>query len=264
MEKRKFNLPEILEGAGLKPGKKKYLLLTHRGFGKRGVIPENTMEAFNASYKRGFTGHELDVRITKDGTVVIFHGPGLETTTEGRGLVENKTYAEIMQYNCGNYLEIKNKNKFIIPTLDEYLKRYGKKIFTNIEIKREWNNVKPGLEKSVIDLVKKYNCEKNVLISSFNLLSIFYIRKNFPWIRAGALIDRDRLAALWIPLCIKLLKPDSIHIHSKMNRNMKKCIAYIKKNDCGVVLWGVNEKADLSMFLEYGADIMITDNMSLI
>lgn len=259
MQKRKFDLKKILYEAALPA--KKYLLLTHRGYGKRGKIPENSMEAFYASVKLGFAGHELDVRLSRDHVVVIFHGPDLSTTTNGHGLIENSSYDEISPLNCGRYLSENVKKIWHIPTLEEYLKKYGKRCFSNIEIKREQFNVKPGLEDRVIELVYKYRCEKNVLLSSFNLLSMYRIRKKYPEILAGILIDTTRIASLWIPLCIRFFKPDTIHIHTQMAS--AKWIRYIKNHECGAVLWGVNDKPTLKNFVSYGADILITDNMDL-
>jgi len=260
VQKRKFNLKNILKAAGIPSNK--YLLLTHRGYGKRGKIPENTIEAFQASTKLGFAGHELDVRLSRDGVAVIFHGPDLSTTTNGHGLIEEQNYEEFSQLNCGNYLQLKSNKIYLMPTLEEYLKKFGKRCFTNIEIKREWFNVKNGLEDKVIELISKYKCEKNVVISSFNLLSIYRIRKRYPDILAGVLIDKNRIPAIWFPLCIKILKPDSIHIHSEMASS--EWIQYIKDKDCGVGLWGVNEKDQLRKFVASGVDILITDNMDLI
>lgn len=259
-KKRKFDLSLILKNASLPASG--FLLLTHRGYGKRGPIAENTLNAFSASTDLGFRGHELDVRLTRDKVVVIFHGPDLSTTTNGKGLVESRLFSEIRDLNCSNYLNRKNSPVAGIPTLEEYLLQFGKKVFTNIEIKKEWYYPGFDLERKTIQLINKSGCANNVLISSFNLLSIYFIRKNFPDILAGALIDKTRIAPVWIPLAIKLLKPDSIHIHRVMAT--PRWIEYIKSRNCGVAIWGVNDRDLLANFANQGVDIMITDNMELI
>jgi|GEM_PF-2233084 len=268
IRKRKFDFKALCKEAGM--GARKYLLLTHRGFGKRGKIAENSLEAFGAATKLGFVGHELDVRLSRDKTVMIFHGPDLSTTTDGHGLIEDTDFSDIRALNCGNYLSKEEPAKSqrgkkpktcAIPTLEEYLAKFGKTCFTNIEIKREWFNIKDGLEDKAIGLVRQFQCEKKVVFSSFNLLSVYRLRTRQPNILVGQLIDRQRIAWLWIPLCIRFLKPDSIHLHSDMAT--EKWVRYIKNHDCGVAVWGVNDKTKLENLVNLGVEFLITDNMEL-
>ena len=46
-------------------------LFSHRG--GRLEFDENTMPAFQASFDAGYRGFEIDVRLTKDGKLVLFH-----------------------------------------------------------------------------------------------------------------------------------------------------------------------------------------------
>jgi glycerophosphoryl diester phosphodiesterase len=49
--------------------------LAHRGWHKEWI--ENTLEAFREAFKLGFDGVELDVQLTKDGQVVVYHDDDL-------------------------------------------------------------------------------------------------------------------------------------------------------------------------------------------
>lgn len=86
-------------------------LFSHRG--GRMEHDENTLSAFQASYDAGYRGFETDIRMTKDGALVITHDSSLERTTNGSGTVEEKTEAEIRA------LETKQGNKMLF--LDELL-----------------------------------------------------------------------------------------------------------------------------------------------
>ena len=86
-------------------------LFSHRG--GRMENDENTLKAFKASYDAGYRGFETDIRMTKDGELVITHDSSLERTTNGKGVVEDHTKTEIMQ------LQTKQGNKMIF--LDELL-----------------------------------------------------------------------------------------------------------------------------------------------
>ena len=56
---------------------------------------ENTLKAFQESWDAGYTGFETDVRMTKDGVCYMTHDNTLERTTNGTGVFEEKTSAEI-------------------------------------------------------------------------------------------------------------------------------------------------------------------------
>lgn len=84
---------------------------SHRG--GRMEHDENTLSAFEASYEAGYRGFETDIRMTRDGALVVTHDSSLERTTDGTGTVEEKTEAEIRR------LRTKQGNKMLF--LDELL-----------------------------------------------------------------------------------------------------------------------------------------------
>jgi len=68
-------------------------IVAHRG--ASAVAPENTMTAFRLAAEAGADLIELDVHLTADGEAVVIHDETLERTTNGRGLVGERTLAEI-------------------------------------------------------------------------------------------------------------------------------------------------------------------------
>ena len=68
-------------------------VFSHRG--GRMEFDENTLEAFLASADAGYRGFDTDIRITKDGVLVIAHDATLERCTNGTGVLEEKTLKEI-------------------------------------------------------------------------------------------------------------------------------------------------------------------------
>lgn len=102
-------------------------LFAHRG--SRFEYDENTLPAFKASYDAGLRGFETDIRMTRDGALVITHDSSLERTTDGTGTVEEKTEAEIRQ------LATKQGNKMMfLDELLEFLK--GKEgLYVEFEMK---------------------------------------------------------------------------------------------------------------------------------
>ena len=59
------------------------LIIAHRGDVTN--APENTIPAFQKSLELGADGIELDVRLTKDEKLVVFHDRRLERTSNGNG-----------------------------------------------------------------------------------------------------------------------------------------------------------------------------------
>lgn len=71
----------------------KGLVFAHRGGAWE--FDENTLAAFQGSYGKGLRGFETDVRMTKDGALVILHDDTLERTHNGTGRVEEMTAEEL-------------------------------------------------------------------------------------------------------------------------------------------------------------------------
>ena len=55
--------------------------MAHRGVCQ--AAPENTLEAFRAAYRTGIEGVEIDIRMTRDGVIVIHHDATLECMSQG-------------------------------------------------------------------------------------------------------------------------------------------------------------------------------------
>ena len=81
----------------------------HRGW--RSKYPENTMEAFRAAIELGVDQIETDVRITKDGVLVLIHDDTVDRTTNGIGRVCDLTLADLKALDAGSGTQI--------PTLTE-------------------------------------------------------------------------------------------------------------------------------------------------
>lgn len=85
-------------------------LQAHRG--GRGLMPENTLAAFENAIRLGVTTLELDIAITADGVPVISHDPALNPAitrdadgqwlTQSGPLIKSLTLAELQRYQLGH------------------------------------------------------------------------------------------------------------------------------------------------------------------
>ena len=99
---------------------------------------ENTIQAFQKSHEIGYTGYETDIRMTKDGVLVVTHDSNLERTTDGTGAVEEKTYKEIQALNTK-----KGHKMLSLDELMEFLKD-KKGLYVEFELKTKPEPVSAG------------------------------------------------------------------------------------------------------------------------
>jgi len=75
-------------------------IVAHRGLGEG--LPENTLAAFKHSIDHGVQIIELDLRVTRDGQLVVLHDLTLDRTTDCSGAAADMTLARIRQCDAGH------------------------------------------------------------------------------------------------------------------------------------------------------------------
>src|ERR1700741_3054428 len=66
----------------------------HAGMGSRSVYPANTLQSFEACLDKGADGTEMDIQVTKDGVLVIYHNDDLSSATACGGVVRDLNWEE--------------------------------------------------------------------------------------------------------------------------------------------------------------------------
>ncbi len=130
----------------------KFFKIAHRG--ASAYEPENTLRSFKRAFDMKADMIELDVRMSKDGHLVVIHDSTVDRTTNGRGLVRDMTLAELKKLDAGKGERI--------PTLEEVIEVGLEKTKFAIEIKE------PGTEKNTIDMIRQYRLLDDVFIISKN------------------------------------------------------------------------------------------------
>ena len=134
-------------------------LCAHRGFNT--VAPENSMPAFGAAVALGAEEIEFDIWSTKDRVLVSCHDSTLERVSDGIGKIYDHTYEELMSLDFG----IKHGEKFRglkIPTFEEILQKFAGRVIMNIHVKIWDANFEDDMMEEIVDLIRKYDCEKHV------------------------------------------------------------------------------------------------------
>ncbi len=107
-------------------------ICAHRG--AMDTHPENTVAAFREAVRLGVHMIEFDVRLTKDGKLVILHDKTVDRTTNGHGAVKDKTLEEIKKLDAGSWKSAIFKDERI-PTLREALAVMPLNIWLNVHLK---------------------------------------------------------------------------------------------------------------------------------
>ena len=217
------------------------------------LAPGNTIESFIKAFKAGIKGIELDVQLSKDGKLVVFHDWSLGNISGSHEQIENMNYSEIRDLSLENNCQI--------PLLDEVLEICPKDRFVNIEIKsRHYSNAQ--LVEKVVKMIQKYKMEQFVVISSFNPFVLQFVKKIIPDLPTAYLWSNEDSPFLFnSPLWIWMCQPDGFHID--INNADEKIIRWIRKKNLHILAFTVNNSFDLSKAQKLGLDGIFTDDPHL-
>ncbi len=137
----------------------------HRG--AMGYCPENTMASFERAVALGADWVELDVHLTRDRALAVIHDETVDRTTNGQGLVKDRTMAELHQLDAGAWFGAEFAGQRI-PTLDEVLawaRRLG--VVVDIEIKNA-PVFYAGIEQAVVAALDRHAMAERAIVISFD------------------------------------------------------------------------------------------------
>ena len=95
------------------------LPIAHRGY--HDTYPENTLSAFQAAIDAGCLAVETDLRLSKDGEIVLMHDSTIDRTTNGSGNVSGYTLAQLKAFRV-DYI---GDGTETIPTFQEALEAFA-------------------------------------------------------------------------------------------------------------------------------------------
>ncbi|MCF7569509.1 glycerophosphodiester phosphodiesterase [Sabulilitoribacter arenilitoris] len=251
----------------------------HRGC--RGLMPENTIEAFEKAIQLGVNTIELDVAVSKDNIVVVSHEPFMSRTTcldvngfeihqkdDKKYNLYQMTFDSIKQFDCGTKFHPRFKNqqklKTYKPSLDEVIKiskKINPNIKFNIELKSnpEYDNIftpnPKGFVALVLRVVNDNKVFKNTNIQSFDLRILEETKKQSAKMKIALLVEAneniwDKLALM--SYCPEIVSPDYKLLDKKKVRNLQ-------AENFKVIPWTVNNVKDLQQMINFKVDGIITD-----
>ena len=258
----------------------------HRGC--RGLMPENTIPAFEKAISLGVTTLEMDAMITKDKQVIISHdpffSPEITTKPDGSYVTESEekslkiygmTYEQTQQYDVGlkphprfpmqQKLKVhKPKLSDVIDSAEAYTKAKNlPPIQYNIETKStaptdDINHPKPvEFVELIMAIVKEKQIEQRVIIQSFDMRTLQYLHVKYPSIRTAYLFEPPSLSSFSSRLkelgfTPTIYSPDYTTLTPAI---MKQC------KDLGILVipWTVDDLAKMQELKNMGVDGLISD-----
>jgi len=242
----------------------------HRG--ARGNYTENTLSAFSYAIENDVETLELDLQMTKDKEIIIYHDKQIDTSIcNGPSMrIKDLSLSEIQKYDCGskqnpNFPQQKIVVGERIPSFKELIEMaqneyYYKSIKMNVEIKTE-QNVDTDEEvyeftNKLIEMIHQYNLQNKITIQSFDTRALEYVKQIDSKIKTSFLIENqpinDEIIELAKKLNVKIISPD----YHLIDKNI---VDNLKQHGFEVLPWLINDIDTLTQNINYGVNGIITD-----
>ena len=243
--------------------KNNIFVAAHRGWCAK--YPENTMAAFRGALELNVDQIETDVRVTRDGELVLIHDATVDRTTNGKGLVCEKLLCELKTLDAGKGEQI--------PTLRQLfeLVKDHPTITLDIELKEYPTAGKEELAYSVCDktlaMVEEYGFADRVVINTFSGKLHEYVESKYgaryrrhvyyPMNNLGAITRNPYKTAFCC--CMFATVPSPFNMAEKME--------FDRMASYGIEPWagaGVRDEAGVDEAIRCGAPLITCNNPDVI
>jgi len=213
----------------------------HRG--AAGLEPENTLRSFHRAAEEGADALELDLRVTRDGHLVVLHDPTVDRTTNGTGPVHEMTLADVQQLDAG----LGEK----VSTFGEVLEATTLPIHAELKVAEAAEPLASGiLEGSVAG---------RITLISFHPEALRRVKRVLPDQPVGLILsgappdDAERARSLDADLV-------SLEAEYLSAEAVERC----RRAALKVTAWTVNEPEQMQRVVELGVDGIATDRPDLL
>ena len=240
------------------------IAMAHRG--SMLLWPENTMTAFQEAVDLGYRYLETDLQISRDGVLVTFHDDTIDRTTDGTGLVSDHSLAELQELDAGYRFEIDGDSPYRsrgirIPTLEELATTYPDQVFS-LDLKSD------GTEEALVETIRRLDLWDRVIVGSFSdaRLRRFRALADRPVAMSAGpretlrFVTAARLRLPFRPKCDSFQVPVRQFITIVSARTVEAA----RGVDVPLIVWTINDQAEMQELLDLGVDGIITDRPDLL
>ena len=256
MKKTLILLVAVMIGISASAQLKAPQIIAHRGFHASEGAARNSLNALKAAQEAGIWGSECDLQLTKDGEVLVVHGPS-HPGTKGA-----KTKVNVQKSTKAKVQAILLESGETVPTLEEYLQQLQKSNATKLIIEVK-NQLTPKHETEIVqktvDLVAKYGLQNEVEYSAFRPFVCWEIARLAPKGTKIAYLNGD-----YSPAYCKSMGCAGIDYNFKVLKKKKNLIKQAHKLGMYVNIWTVNKEEDIRWAIQNGVDFITTDDPVLV
>ena len=221
----------------------------HRGASAH--APENTLEAFELARTAGADGIELDVRLDRDGHVVVFHDRDLQRLCERPGCIEDLTADE------RKALRVRGA---CVPTLEDVFTMLGD-LELNVEIKSSQPGRAGALVEATANVIRRYDRVDQVLVSSFDPFALLQFYRQLPDVALAFLFGKDQALPIrkgWLGRAM-----GATVLHPEHTLCTEKNVKDWHTSGRPVNTWTVDDPLELQRLASLGVDGVFTNDPAL-
>jgi glycerophosphoryl diester phosphodiesterase len=162
--------------------KSKIITMGHAGMGVVSLYPANTMESILKCLKTGANGVEIDIQMTKDSILVLFHNEHINSNDKQKR-INSLTWSELQMLHHKNVLYFKydiislNDLFSNIQNIDDFYFSLDCKLHSSVEKQDDFNKI---FSKKLVEIVDYYDLDDNIFIESGDTDFLTLLRKERP------------------------------------------------------------------------------------
>jgi len=206
-------------------------------------IWENSKSAYKRAVNNGAKAIEMDIQLTKDNELIIFHDVNIERTTNLKGKINDYTLEEL-----DNVFTNRTYNE-TLPTLEWVFNEFQNNVKYIIEVKE--NKIKEKNEiliNRLLKIIRDYKLEKNCDIISFYPRPLTLLKKFNPDINSTLLVYTPRAKSIILMNLAFYLGVETISFNYEGIN--PKIADECRKSGFKVGVWTVNKKDTLIKLME--------------
>jgi glycerophosphoryl diester phosphodiesterase len=226
------------------------LTIAHRG--ASALYPENTLRSFIAAAVLGADMCEFDVRMTRDGEIVVIHDATVDRTTDGSGEVAAMSAAAIGRLDAGVRFGAEFRGERV-PTLAEVagaLARTGDgKCAMDVELKAH------GLEERVCGVLRGCGAVESAIVSSFDWDQLKIVAAREPGLRLALLGEKAPASLLEAAAAMRAfaIAPSFDIVDAAL-------CTEAHRRALAVYVWTVDDAAEMRRLAAAGVDAIMTND----
>ena len=244
-----------------------FRVIAHRG--ASAYAPENTRPAFQRALELGVRHVELDIGISADGALVLFHDSTLDAKTNLSGPLASHDLATLQEADIGSWFDRTHPGatrRFAgtpLLSLEDLFSGFGRHFYYHVEIKGR----EPSIPTQLLQVIRSANLEDSVTVTSFRREQLVRMHLLDPEIPLTWLLDRET----------RMLAPgqSSLELRGREIEAAKaagfsgvairaaelspEMVSIAHARGLRLRAWGIRDDADVARVLAAGADGMTVD-----